>query len=229
MGNWFSQESRGLVFGFWCTCQNIGNIGGNILVGVLRDSFGMSWMWSLRIIGIWIGVLAIFNFFLLIDNPKKVGLVIELPEEAEDKEEIEGREPLLEKDGKTKIQKSEISSSTGGIKDKDDEIKEQLIDQEDKLDLTSSNLVSGESSISPVEEQGISFWKAWLLPGVIPYAICIAFVKSATYGMLLWLPTYAEDELNYPHSKVQWIAIINDIGTIFGSVLLGKLSDITYK
>jgi sugar phosphate permease len=70
MGNWFSQESRGLVFGFWCTCQNVGNIGGNILVNLLRDSFDMTWMWSFRIISIIVTVLAVLNFILLIDNPK---------------------------------------------------------------------------------------------------------------------------------------------------------------
>ena len=47
--------------------------------------------------------------------------------------------------------------------------------------------------------------------------------------MLLWLPTYAKDELDYSNGDAALIAISNDIGTIFGSVILGKLSDFTYK
>lgn len=80
MGNWFSKESRGLVFGVWCTCQNMGNIGGNILANRLRDT-GMSWMWNFRTIGIIVGVIGIINFILLIDHPDKVHIVIDPPEE----------------------------------------------------------------------------------------------------------------------------------------------------
>ena len=87
MGNWFSKESRGVVFGFWCTCQNMGNIGGVILINILRSGLGMSWMWSLRIIGIWVGVLAVLNFLLLVEDPENVGIIIDLPEEDDSKEE----------------------------------------------------------------------------------------------------------------------------------------------
>ena len=34
MGNWFTKDSRGLVFGIWTTWQNIGNIGGNLLANL---------------------------------------------------------------------------------------------------------------------------------------------------------------------------------------------------
>ena len=79
------------------------------------------------------------------------------------------------------------------------------------------------------EEHGISFCAAWLIPGVIPFALCIAFVKLATYGLLLWLPTYAKENLGYNDRDSGFIAISNDLGTIFGSVFLGKLTDLTYK
>jgi sugar phosphate permease len=57
----------------------------------------------------------------------------------------------------------------------------------------------------------------------------VAFVKLATYGMLFWLPTYAKEELHYSHSDVEQIALIYDIGTIVGSIILGFLTDLTYK
>mmetsp|Transcript_17873 Transcript_17873/g.15779 ORF Transcript_17873/g.15779 Transcript_17873/m.15779 type:complete len:191 (+) Transcript_17873:997-1569(+) len=47
--------------------------------------------------------------------------------------------------------------------------------------------------------------------------------------MLLWLPTYAKEELDFNNGNVALIAIAFDVGTIFGSVILGKLSDLTYK
>ena len=79
------------------------------------------------------------------------------------------------------------------------------------------------------EEKGISFWKAWLIPGVIPFALWVAFVKWATYGMLFWLPSYADDELHYSHEDVGIIAMSYDIGTIIGSIILGLITDLTYK
>lgn len=43
--------------------------------------------------------------------------------------------------------------------------------------------------------------------------------------MLFWLPSYAKSELSYQDSQVEMIAIMYDVGTIFGSVTLGKISD----
>mmetsp|Transcript_17756 Transcript_17756/g.19931 ORF Transcript_17756/g.19931 Transcript_17756/m.19931 type:complete len:170 (-) Transcript_17756:178-687(-) len=169
MGNWFSQESRGLVFGFWCTCQNIGNIGGNLLVNLLREQAGLSWMWSLRIVGIWVGVLAIFNFLLLVDDPSKVGIVIDPSEE-----ESEGSKSSQSESLDGKIEEEKVTSNR---KESD------INNEENSSDITSEEQTSsgvGQDNNSQnieEEEQGISFWKAWIIPGVIPYAICIAFVK----------------------------------------------------
>jgi len=88
MDNWFPRESRGLVFGVWCTCQNMGNIGGNVLVNILRNNANMNWMWNFRTIGIIIGVFGILNFLMLIDHPSKKGIIINLPEEEEEEETI---------------------------------------------------------------------------------------------------------------------------------------------
>ena len=42
LGNWFSKESIGLVFGVWTTCQNLGNIGGNLLANFFRETLAMT-------------------------------------------------------------------------------------------------------------------------------------------------------------------------------------------
>jgi OPA family glycerol-3-phosphate transporter-like MFS transporter 3 len=47
--------------------------------------------------------------------------------------------------------------------------------------------------------------------------------------MLLWLPAYADRELDYDHVSIELIAIANDVGTIIGSIVLGKASDMMYK
>ena len=175
----------------------MGNIGGNVLVTILRGDVGMTWMGSLRTLGIMIGVVALFNAALLIAHPSQLGIVIEVPEEDEDDDDVRV------------------------IEDKDDnsEIEEQLLDEPRSQDET----------VESKSEGAISFWKAWLIPGVIPFAACIACVKCATYGMLFWLPSYADKELEYDETSISIIAIAYDVGTMFGSIILGKLTDLMHK
>lgn len=177
----------------------MGNIIGNVLANFLKENLKMTWMGSFRVIGIIVAVIAVLNIFLLRDNPGKVGIVIEVPE-------------------------SEGSSG----QDEEEEQKEQNAKLKEKL-VDSSMTSDGTIIKEEKEEKAISFWKAWLLPGVIPFVLCIACVKCATYGMLFWLPSYAKKELKYSHTDVEIIAIAYDIGTIFGSIILGKITDITYK
>ncbi|CAI2365303.1 unnamed protein product [Moneuplotes crassus] len=220
MANWFSKESRGLVLGIWCTCQNVGNICGAILVNVLREYCGMDWMWSLRVISIMIGVLALLNLMFLISEPSSVGIEIDA---------VEGN--------------LEIKNNINDYKDANGEnLSSQSIEMiilnpkeapESHLkppSPTNSFLKqnSRHTQDTKFEKKAISFWKAWLIPKVIPYGICIALVKLATYGILLWLPVFADEALHYSHKGIGYLAISYDIGTIIGSVILGKLSDIIY-
>lgn len=79
------------------------------------------------------------------------------------------------------------------------------------------------------KEHAISFWQAWLIPGVIPYAISIAWVKCSTYGILFWLPSYADKQLHYSHADIGMLAFMYDLGVIIGTIVLGKVSDMIYK
>ena len=184
----------------------------------------MSWMYTFSTIGILIGVLAILNLILLIDEPSKVNIVIDQLEVSERKS-ILNRLPSVR--NSLNIQKSSINNDKETrVKDsKEDRIDEILLDNEGN---NPNNPDSSRSTEQAIEVQGISFWRAWLIPGVIPYAICIAFVKSGTYGMLFWLPLYARKELGYNHFNVGLIAISYDLGVIFGSIILGKTSDLIY-
>lgn len=78
------------------------------------------------------------------------------------------------------------------------------------------------------KQKGISFWKAWLLPGVIPVSICYLGLKLANYSIMLWLPKYAVVELHFEPAQKALIASLYDAGTIAGCILLGYLSDLFY-
>mmetsp|Transcript_15562 Transcript_15562/g.17297 ORF Transcript_15562/g.17297 Transcript_15562/m.17297 type:complete len:100 (+) Transcript_15562:860-1159(+) len=45
---------------------------------------------------------------------------------------------------------------------------------------------------------------------------------------MLWLPTYASEELGFSDNEKAIVAILYDVGTIIGSVALGLFSDFLY-
>lgn len=216
MGNWFSKETRGLIFGLWCSCENIGNIGGNMITNLLVTNYNMNWMEVFRTIAILVAVCAIINLILLIEHPSKVGLVID---------------PLLE-DGSFDEENKQYSPNSQKYNESSFKSKSsEAIEMEDiSKALISENKASTKKCTMIIEEEkAISFWKALCIPGVIQYAACIAFVKCSTYGILFWLPSYAKYELDYSQTAIKYIAISYDVGVIIGSVIIGRISDIMYQ
>ena len=79
--------------------------------------------------------------------------------------------------------------------------------------------------------QGISFWSALSIPGVLPYAGCLFFAKLVAYVFLYWLPFYLQTR---PIGRVELSAkqagdfsALFDVGGLFGGVVAGLLSDLT--
>jgi len=46
---------------------------------------------------------------------------------------------------------------------------------------------------------------------------------------MLWLPTFASEHLKFNESQKTIVAILYDVGTISGSIILGLISDIMYS
>lgn len=179
-----------------------------------------------------VGIIGILNLLLLVDHPIKKGIIIEQPNE-EVKEFLKRihSQKLPQKGKELQVLNSKENSNTKQESNLADvsskkQLKEENFKSEREEDY---GTIIEEFEEAEEERHAISFWKAWLLPGVIQYSLCIAFVKLSTYGMLFWLPTYATEELAYSRGDVEFIAVAFDVGTIFGSILLGLLTDLTYK
>eukprot|EP00347_Sterkiella_histriomuscorum_P010684 403375320 len=75
----------------------------------------------------------------------------------------------------------------------------------------------------------LNFFTAWLVPRVFLYSATLFCAKLAVYSMLLQLPSFLKQELNYSDQQRANVSTCFDSGAIFGSIILGYLSDKIYS
>ncbi|EER13609.1 Glycerol-3-phosphate transporter, putative [Perkinsus marinus ATCC 50983] len=75
------------------------------------------------------------------------------------------------------------------------------------------------------EEHPIKFWRAWLIPGVLIFALTYACVKGVNYAMFFWLPLYLNEHADIPPEKANLFDMLYNIGTVFGCIICGWVSD----
>mmetsp|Transcript_25771 Transcript_25771/g.45390 ORF Transcript_25771/g.45390 Transcript_25771/m.45390 type:complete len:344 (-) Transcript_25771:1372-2403(-) len=85
--------------------------------------------------------------------------------------------------------------------------------------------VSTEDGEAEGTKNGISFWRAWCLPGVAIYAFGYACVKLLNYAFILWLPYYLRSEVGIKMELLSLLVSLYDLGGIVGSVVSGHISD----
>ncbi|XP_057726481.1 putative glycerol-3-phosphate transporter 4 [Arachis stenosperma] len=77
--------------------------------------------------------------------------------------------------------------------------------------------------------RSIGLAEACMIPGVIPFALCLFFAKLVAYTFLYWLPFYlTQTEIGGEYLSVKAagnISTMFDLGGIFGGILAGYLSD----
>jgi len=63
---------------------------------------------------------------------------------------------------------------------------------------------------------------------VFLYSVSFFCTKLAVYSLLLWLPLFLSENLNYSDEMIASLSTLLDLGAIVGSMTLGLLSDLTY-
>jgi hypothetical protein len=115
----------------------------------------------------------------------KVNIVVEVPEDEEviiekkDRRTHSLKEISEQNNDLSKIQnKSDMLSNKSNLQlikmipyYSNDEIKNKLLAPEQKKNINLDELIETTEIEKDTEEKAIGFWKAWLLPGVIPFAI----------------------------------------------------------
>ncbi|XP_050230211.1 putative glycerol-3-phosphate transporter 4 [Mercurialis annua] len=77
--------------------------------------------------------------------------------------------------------------------------------------------------------KSVGLFEACLIPGVIPFALCLFFSKLVAYTFLYWLPFYlSQTEIGGEYVSVKSagnLSTLFDVGGIVGGILAGYISD----
>ncbi|KAG4933219.1 hypothetical protein JHK87_047221 [Glycine soja] len=81
-----------------------------------------------------------------------------------------------------------------------------------------------------VNRKSVGLVEACMIPGVIPFALCLFFAKLVAYTFLYWLPFYLTQtaEIGGKYISVKSagnLSALFDVGGIFGGILAGYVSD----
>jgi OPA family glycerol-3-phosphate transporter-like MFS transporter 3 len=99
--------------------------------------------------------------------------------------------------------------------------------------MNSVNSNEGDNQVMVEQEdeelKGLTPLEAIKIPGVLLYGFSFFCVKFAVYSLLLWLPLFLSNELNYSNTAIANMQTASDIGNLFGGAFLGLLSDLCYS
>ena len=74
-------------------------------------------------------------------------------------------------------------------------------------------------------QKAIGFFQAFLIPGVIPYALSYACLKIVSYSLFFWLPTYLTQGLGWKDNVSDKLSNFYDLGGILGGITAGIITD----
>eukprot|EP00057_Strongylocentrotus_purpuratus_P025678 XP_011680152.1 PREDICTED: sugar phosphate exchanger 3 [Strongylocentrotus purpuratus] len=207
MGNWFSEKSRGLVFGIWSACGSVGNIVGALSASLVL-TYGYEFAFLLTAIMMFFWGLVIL--FFLNPSPRDAGLYLDEDDDDDDDDE---REQESTSDDKTPFANKE---KLGSKKEKPSASNKRVSDDDDDADVI--------EELRPRPEP-IGFLQAFLLPGVACYSLGFACVKLVSYSLFSWLPYYLTSNFQWTEVTADRASMAFDFGGIIGGSIGGLISD----
>ncbi|RMX66856.1 hypothetical protein DD238_004071 [Peronospora effusa] len=94
----------------------------------------------------------------------------------------------------------------------------------------SAKILDELEDITDIEDElmkstGIGFFEAWWIPGVLPYSLSYACLKSVNYALFFWVPFYLTVSLEMGNSQAGTFSMLYDVGQIIGGSVGGMVSD----
>ncbi|XP_047327059.1 putative glycerol-3-phosphate transporter 4 [Impatiens glandulifera] len=104
------------------------------------------------------------------------------------------------------------------------------IDEEARPGKQNTSTHDGEpTGLGSGNKKSIGLVEACLIPGVIPFALCLFFSKLVAYTFLYWLPFYlSQTDIGGEYISVKSagnLSTLFDVGGIVGGILAGYISD----
>ncbi|MCO5608123.1 hypothetical protein L7F22_062329 [Adiantum nelumboides] len=207
VSNWFGKSKRGLIMGVWNAHTSVGNICGTLMASAMLQ---YGWGWSFLVPGVAISVGGMLVFLLLPISPEDAGFPPALHELLQDKvQQLDGEKGYLN------------AHDTEFAKPLDDDRKCQPLIEKESNGLGPSGMA--------IESPAVSFFHAWAIPRVAPFAFCLFFSKLVAYTFLYWLPFYirhTEIDGHYlSEATAGNLSTVFDVGGTVGGILAGHLSD----
>ncbi|KAL5019747.1 hypothetical protein ScPMuIL_002639 [Solemya velum] len=220
MGNWFGKSRRGFIMGVWNSHTSVGNILGSLIAGAFVTKY---WGWSFAAPAAIVAFFGILSFLFLVPCEQGQRTNQVSPQANNDAGDIR----LQESDTKSNriTPNGTVSHSTNSS---------------DVLKSTTSNgtvfytPTLGENAptqplLKKNDSQGkaISIWRAFMIPGVLEFSLCLFFAKLVSYTFLFWLPKYITTQTSYDAEKAADLSTLFDVGGIIGAIVAGVVSDHT--
>lgn len=83
----------------------------------------------------------------------------------------------------------------------------------------------------PAEKKCPFFLRAFFIPGVIPFAICLFFTKFVSFSLSYWLPFYMSNTCiggaTMSVEKASNMTVLFYVGGIVGEIVAGVIADIS--
>uniref|UniRef100_A0A1J3FPH5 Putative glycerol-3-phosphate transporter 4 n=1 Tax=Noccaea caerulescens TaxID=107243 RepID=A0A1J3FPH5_NOCCA len=202
VGNWFGKRKRGLIMGIWNAHTSVGNICGSLIAaGVLE----YGWGWSFIAPGFVMSLGGVLVYLFLAAYPEDVGF-------------------------------PDINSNSGKFIKRNNRNIEEEEEEEEEADVEGAGEGSGSGSGSGSgpgsgyeNKRSVGLLQACMIPGVIPFALCLFFSKLVAYTFLYWLPFYlSQTTIGGEYMSVKTagnLSTLFDVGGIVGGILAGYISD----
>lgn len=108
-----------------------------------------------------------------------------------------------------------------------------VVPNDQEAHIRKENVEAGEMNVvskhGSMNRRSVGLLEACLIPGVIPFALCLFFAKLVAYTFLYWLPFYlSQTEIGGEYLSVKSagnLSTLFDVGGIFGGILAGYVSD----
>jgi len=126
----------------------------------------------------------------------------------------------------------DINSNSGKFIKRNRHVEEEEEDEEEEADVEGAGEGSGSGSGSGSgyeHKRSVGLLQACMIPGVIPFALCLFFSKLVAYTFLYWLPFYlSQTTIGGEYMSVKTagnLSTLFDVGGIVGGILAGYISD----